>query len=225
MQEELIVNGLPKSIISEDIRTVRTNLEFSLSDCKDKIFMVTSSVPSEGKTFISSNLSVALSKNDYKVLLIDCDLRCGRLHSLFNINNKSGLSNLISSYDKKTDIDKYITNTKIKGLSVISRGTVPPNPSELLSSNKFINILEKLKKEYDYVILDSPPVNGLPDALILSKLAEKVVIVSKYGSTNIDALEDTKKALLNVDANIAGVVLNQIPKSNTKYGYYYNSEK
>ena len=106
----------------------------------------------------------------------------------------------------------------------MTRGVVPPNPSELLSSTKFKDILDSLKKDYDYIILDSTPVNGLSDALILSKLANKVVIVTLYGKTNIDVLEDTKKSLENVNASIAGVVLNKVPKKSSKYGYYYYGE-
>ena len=151
-------------------------------------------------------------------------MRCGRVHKLFSITNNYGLSNLISSFNQNTPLKQFLVPTKITGLTVLTRGTVPPNPSELLSSTKFKYILSELKKEFDYIVLDSPPVNGLPDALVLSKQAKKVVIVSKYGVTNIDALEDTKKTLTNVGASIAGVVINQIPKSKAKYGYYYNEK-
>ncbi len=225
MKNELIVKTKPKSVISEDIRTIRTNLDFSLSEFDKKVVMVTSSLPSEGKTFISSNLAVTLAENGNKVLLVDCDLRRGRLHRLFGVSNEQGLSNLISKYDKDIDLAEYIRKTDMSKLIVLTRGAVPPNPSELLSSPKFKAIIEAFKKHFDYIVLDSAPVNGLPDALILSKVSDKVVIVAKYESTTIDALEDTKKALENVDANIAGVVINSIPRSKTKYGYYYYGEK
>lgn len=221
MKDELIVKTMPKSVISEYIRTIRTNLEFSLSGYDKKVVMVTSSLPGEGKSFISGNLSVALAQNGNKVLLIDCDLRLGRVHKVFNLTNKKGLSNLIVKYEDVDDVEDYIKKTDVKNLFVIPRGTVPPNPSELLSSRRFVNIIEDFKQLFDYIILDCVPVNGLPDALVLSKIADKTVIVAKYGSTNIDALEDTKKALDNVDASIAGVVVNKIPKSRTKYGNYY----
>lgn len=224
MRSELIVKDKPKSIVSEDIRTIRTNLEFSLSDEDDKVVMITSSQPSEGKSFISVNLAVALAQNDKKVLLIDCDLRLGRVHRIFSFSNKNGLSNLIAKYNEDIDFENYIQKTDVKNLFVISRGIVPPNPSELLASKKFSDILSNFRKVFDYIVLDSVPTNGLPDALVLSKLADKVIIVSKYGSTNIDALEDAKKALENVDAKIAGVVINKIPKSRSKYGNYYYGE-
>ena len=226
MDNELIVKTQPKSVISEDIRTLRTNIEFTLADYDDKVVMITSAGPSEGKSFVSANLAVALAQNDKKVLLIDCDLRLGRLHKIFNITNKLGLSKLIVKFDDDIDYRDYIEKTDIKNLSLLPRGLVPPNPSELLASKRFATILSDLKVKYDYVILDSVPTNGLPDALILSKIATKTVIVSTYGKTDIDALEHSKKALENVNADIAGVIINKIPKSKNKYGsYYYYGER
>lgn len=226
MDNELIVKTQPKSVISEDIRTLRTNIEFTLADYDDKVVMITSAGPSEGKSFISANLAVALAQNDKKVLLIDCDLRLGRLHKIFNITNKLGLSKLIVKFDEDIDYRDYIEKTDIKNLSLLPRGLVPPNPSELLASKRFATILSDLKVKYDYVIIDSVPTNGLPDALILSKIVTKTVIVSTYGKTDIDALEHSKKALENVNADIAGVIINKIPKSKNKYGsYYYYGER
>ncbi len=225
MKDELIVKSKPKSTISEDIRTIRTNLEFILSDIeKSKVIMLTSSVPGEGKSFISSNLSVAFSQNEKRVLLIDCDMRLGRLHKVFDLSNKFGLSNLIIRYSPSLKFEEYIQKTDVRNLYVLTRGIVPPNPSELLSSKKFETILNKLKMIFDYIILDSVPTNGLPDALVLSKLADRVIIVSKYGSTNVEDLNNAKKSLENVEANIAGIVINKVPKSRSKYGNYYYSE-
>ena len=189
MKNELIVINKPKSTISEDIRTLRTNLDFSLATNDEKVIMITSSNPSEGKSFTSSNLSVCFAQNDKKVLLIDSDLRLGRTHKIFNISNKLGLSNLILNYNEDIHYEDYIQKTDIKNLFIIPRGIVPPNPSELLSSAKFETILNDLKKIFDCIILDSTPINGLSDALVLTKLADEVVIVCKYGKTSIDDLE------------------------------------
>ena len=224
MKNELIVKNKPKSIISEDIRTIRTNLEFLLTDNESKTFMITSSVPGEGKSFVSSNLAVAFAQYDKKVLIIDCDMRLGRTHKIFEVSNKNGLSNLIAKYDDLTALEEYIQKTDVKNLYVLPRGVVPPNPSELLSSKRFETILIKLKKVFDYIILDSVPTNGLPDALVLSKLVDKTLIVCKHGYTDITDLESTKKALENVNANIAGVVINKVPKTRSKYGNYYYAE-
>ena len=155
-----------------------------------------------------------------KVLLIDADLRLGRLHKIFNVSNKRGLSNLILNYDDDTKYESYIQKTDVNGLFVIPRGIVPPNPAELLGSKKFDDILHDLKRIFDYIILDATPINGLSDALILTKNANEVVIVCKYGKTDLGDLEECKKALLNADAKIAGVVINSMPKTKNKYGYY-----
>lgn len=220
MKNELIVEKRPKSTISEDIRTIRTNLEFSLVD-DAKTIMITSSVPGEGKSFISSNLAAAFAQNNKKTLLIDCDMRLGRAHKIFEVSNKSGLSNLILKLDADTGYEQYIQKTDVKNLFVLPRGMVPPNPSELLSSKRFVKVIKDLEKVFDHIILDSVPVNGLSDALVISKVADKVLIVSRYGKTDIADLENTKKSLDNVGAKLAGVVINGVPKTRSKYGNYY----
>ena len=124
MKNELIVMSKPKATISEDIRTLRTNLDFSLTANNEKVVMITSSNPSEGKSFISSNLGTCFAQNNKKVLLIDADLRLGRLHKIFNVSNKMGLSNLILNYDDDIKYENYIQKTDVKGLFVIPRGIV-----------------------------------------------------------------------------------------------------
>ena len=221
---ELVVLNKPKSVVSEDIRTIRTNIEFSNVDNDLKVINVASSVPGEGKSFVSSNLATAFAQNDVKVLLIDCDMRLGRQHKIFEVTNKKGLSNLIAKSDDKSDYEDYIQKTNVKNLYLLPRGVVPPNPSELLSSKKFEKILEDLKKIFKYIILDGVPVNGLADSLILSSISDKTVIVSKYGFTDINDLENTKKSLENIGADIVGVILNKVPKTRSKYGNYYYSD-
>ena len=221
---ELVVLNKPKSVVSEDIRTIRTNIEFSNVDNDLRVINVTSSIPGEGKSFVSSNLAAAFAQNDVKVLLIDCDMRLGRQHKIFEVSNKKGLSNLIAKSDEKTDYEDYIQKTNVKNLYLLPRGVVPPNPSELLSSKKFEKILEDLKKIFKYIILDGVPVNGLADSLILSSISDKTVIVSKYGFTDINDLENTKKSLENIGADIVGVILNKVPKTRSKYGNYYYSD-
>ena len=221
---ELVVLNKPKSVVSEDIRTIRTNIEFSNVDNDLKVINVASSVPGEGKSFVSSNLAAAFAQNDVKVLLIDCDMRLGRQHKIFEVSYKKGLSNLIAKSDDKSDYEDYIQKTSVKNLYLLPRGVVPPNPSELLSSKKFEKILEDLKKIFKYIILDGVPVNGLADSLILSSISDKTVIVSKYGFTDINDLENTKKSLENIGADIVGVILNKVPKTRSKYGNYYYSD-
>ena len=221
MKKELIVLSNPKSTVSEDIRTIRTNLEFSLLDASKKVILVTSSRKGEGKSFISSNLAVSFAQNNKKVLVVDCDLRLGRVNKIFGIHNKFGLSDLLLKYKTSKDLKEAIKDTKIDNVDIITRGAVPANPPELLGSAKFAEVLEELKSMYDYIILDGTPVLGLSDIVILSKLVDKIAIVCKYNSTNIEELEETKKLLSNVSEKISGVVLNSIPSSRGKYGYYH----
>ena len=218
MKDELVIFSRPKANISEDIRTIRTNLQFTSAE-ESKVLLVTSSIPGEGKSFISSNLAAAFSQTGESVLLIDSDLRIGRIHKIFGVSNKKGLSNLLIEQDL-VDCSDYIKKTEVPNLYVIPRGTIPPNPSELLNSNNAKKIVEFLRQKFDRIIFDGVPINGLPDSLIVADLVDRVIIVASANYTKIDDLMDTKKALEKIDANIAGVVVNRI--SQTKRGKYSN---
>ena len=221
MKDELILNSDPKSVISETIRTLRTNLQFASVDKKIETILITSSMPGEGKSFIAANLACAFAQNGTKVLLVDCDIRKGRQHYIFGTHNHKGLSNLL--LDDVSKYKDYIHNTTIKNLSVMFRGITPPNPSELLGSEKNKEFINKVKEEYDIVIFDSAPINGgLTDSIIMGTLVDGVVIVSKYKQTPVNVLNATKKSLENVNANILGVVLNQVERNSKRYyGHYY----
>lgn len=223
MKSELIVQNDPKSNVAEALRIVRTNLQFSSVDEKLKTILVTSSVPGEGKSFISSNLAVTFAQNNSKVLLVDCDMRKGRLHKIFNLPNDKGLSNLLID-DINTDIKKYIKKTDVENLSIITMGSMPPNPSELLASAKSKVVIQMLKNKFDYIIFDGTPVTGLTDSIIMASLVDKVVIVSSVGDINVEILENTKQALSNVNANIAGVIANKTPLVNSNYYGYYGDK-
>ena len=219
MKDELVIYNRPKSNISEDIRTIRTNLQFSSADESSKVLLVTSSVPGEGKSFISSNLAAAFAQTGETTLLIDSDLRLGRVHKIFGVSNKKGLSNLLVDQNV-VDCGEYIRKTDIENLYVIPRGTVPPNPSELLNSSNAKRIFGFLRENFDRIIFDGVPVNGLPDSLIVAGLVDRVIIVTTVNYTKIDELNETKKALEKIDANIAGIVVNKT--SQTKRGKYSN---
>lgn len=217
---ELITLKSPKSNVSEGIRTIRTNLQFSAIDKELKTILITSSIPGEGKSFISSNLAITFAQNNNKVLIVDCDMRKGRLHKIFKIKNEKGLSNLLVA-DHIAKVNDYIVKTSINNLYVLTMGTVPPNPSELLDSEKNKRLIKNLRNKldyFDYIIFDCVPVNGLTDSLIMAPLVDKVVIVTAVGQTPIGLLEKTKKSLENAGADIAGVVVN---KSRTVYNSYY----
>lgn len=219
MKDELVIQNKPKSNISEDIRTIRTNLMFTSSDEESKVMLVTSSIPGEGKSFISSNLATAFAQTGESTLLIDSDLRLGRIHKVFGISNTKGLSNLLVGQNV-VDCAEYIKKTNIPNLYIIPRGTVPPNPSELLNSTNTKKIINFLRENFDRIIFDGVPINGLPDSLIMASLVDRVVLVTSCGYTKIDELMEAKKALEKIDANVAGVVVNRA--SGTKRGKYSN---
>lgn len=218
MNNELVISKNPKGGVAETIRTLRTNLQFTFVDNEVKVILITSSIPAEGKSFISANLAASFALSNMKVLLIDCDLRKGRQEKIFNIEEEKGLSNLL--LDDIKNHKKYIHKTEIENLYVLNRGIVPPNPSEILGSEKNKKLLEKLKTEYDLIILDCPPVNAVADALVLAPFTDEVVIVSSINKTPTDLLLNTKKLLENSGAKIAGVVVNNVERMKDKY--YYN---
>lgn len=216
---ELLAQKYPKSVVSESIKTLRTNLQFSSVDEDIKTILITSSIPEEGKSFISANLAISFAQTDKRVLIVDCDMRKGRQHRIFKLSNSKGLSNLL--IDDMTNYKDYINKTSVPGVHVITRGTVPPNPSELLNSKKNADLLRVLKAKYDVIIYDGVPCNGLPDSIIMSKLVDKVLIVSSDSMTPKSVLESTKKQLESVNAPIAGDVLNNVNRKNSTYGKYY----
>lgn len=216
MNNELIVANNPKSGIAEAIKTIRTNLLFSSIDEPVKSILVTSSTTGEGKSFISANLAVAFAQAGVKVLVVDCDLRRGRQHKLFNIDNELGLSNLLLQ-DVEKSYKKYIKKTRYENIYVLPMGVVPPNPTELLSSDKNKQLVKILKEKFDLVIYDGVPVGGLTDSVIMAELVDKIVIVSAYKVTPIEFLQNTKKALEKFNDKIAGVILNKFPSSKDHY--------
>lgn len=222
---DLIVNKNPKSIFSEAIKSIRTNLAFSSIDKEIKIILNTSPEAGDGKSFVSANLAVAYAQADKRVLIIDCDLRRGRQHEIFEVMNVSsgGYSNLILNFDDGIDFANYITRTNIKGVHLLPTGPTPPNPVELLSSDNNKRLLARLKRIYDIIILDCPPVLGLSDALVLTQFSDVNLVVVSAKKTKFENLERTKKQFEQVKANIAGVILNKSETNkNEQYGYYYN---
>ena len=219
----LIVDKKPKAVTSESIRSLRTNLQFSAVDSDLKTLLITSTLPSEGKSFVSSNLAISFAQAGKKVLLIDCDLRKGIQHKNFKVANKKGLSNLL--VDEVTDYKDYIKKGKVENLSILTRGSFPPNPSELLSSKKMKRLVNYFKDVYDVVILDGAPCSGLSDSIALSSIVDRVLLISRVNYTPKKELKNTKITLEKVGANVAGSVINKIKTKKHGYGkYYYSSE-
>ncbi len=222
---DLVININPKSIFSEAIKSIRTNLAFSSIDKEIKVILNTSPEASDGKSFISANLAVAYAQTDKRVLIIDCDLRRGRQHEVFEVMNPTsgGYSNLILNYGEGIVIGDYVSRTNIKGVDIIPTGPTPPNPVELLSSDNNRRLLNRLKRLYDIIILDCPPVLGLSDAMVLTQFSDVNLVVVSAKKTKFENLEKTKKQFEQVKAEIAGVILNKAETThNEQYGYYYN---
>ncbi len=222
MNNELIVANNPKSGVAEAIKTIRTNLLFSSVDEPVKSILMTSSMSGEGKSFISANLAVAFAQAGVKVLIVDCDLRRGRQHKIFNIDNEQGLSNLLLD-DVDKNYKKYVKKTRYENIYVLPMGIVPPNPSELLASAKNKQLAKILKQKFDLVIYDGVPVGGLTDSIIMADLVDKIVIVSAYKITPVEFLANTNKALEKFKDKIAGVILNKFPSSKDHYYSKYYS--
>ena len=223
--DELVAERFPKSMVTESVKSLRTNLQFTAVDKNLKTILLTSTNAGEGKSFVSSNLAISFAQADKKVLLVDCDLRKGRVHKLFRIPNTEGLSNLLT--DKLENVHKYVRGTNIENLSIITCGTYPPNPSELLASQKNKRLVQNLRMMYDIVIFDGAPVGGLADSVILSSFMDETLIVTKDGGTARSDLMATKASLDKVGAKIAGLVFNMVGRKSSKYYnyYYYGGEQ
>ena len=207
----------PKSVISEQYRAIRTNIEYSSVDQNTKTILVTSSDKNEGKTTTVSNLAVSFANLNKKVLLIDCDLRNASIHKMFKINNIYGLTDILA---KDRAVDKCIQETELENLYVLTAGSTPPNPAEILSSEKMKNLIEDLKNMYDYIFIDTPPIGLVTDAGVLSSFIDGVVLVVKSESVEKKYLEETKKKLDAVDARILGAILNSYKSEQKDYNYY-----
>ena len=207
----------PKSVISEQYRSIRTNIEYSNVDQNTKTILVTSSDKNEGKTTTVSNLAVSFANLNKKVLIVDCDLRNPSIHKMFRLNNIYGLTDILA---KDRAVDKCIQETELENLYVLTAGAIPPNPAEILSSEKMKNLIEDLKNIYDYIFIDTPPIGLVTDAGVLSSFTDGVVLVVKSESVEKKYLEETKKKLDAVDARILGAILNSYKSEQKDYNYY-----
>lgn len=214
---------------TEAFRTLRTNLTFAQKNQKIKNILVTSSYSGEGKSYVSSNLAVALARSNKKILIIDADMRKGRQNTIFKVGNSKGLSNFLSETKvvNTETVSRYIKTTSIPDVHIITSGDRPTNPSELLSSRKMIELLQVLDEIYDMVIIDGTPSILVSDSVAIAKFVDNVIIVVAHKVTKIDNLLKVKKLLENVGAKITGVVLNKYPMEESSYKekYYYSDQK
>jgi polysaccharide biosynthesis transport protein len=208
----------PKSVAAECCRSIRTNILFMSPDNPPRTIVVTSPSPQEGKTTTAINLGVTMAEAGGRVLIVDTDMRRPRLHRSFGVPNQVGISSLIVA---KATLEEAIKRTDVPNLDVLTCGPVPPNPSELLHTDRFKTVLADCAKRYDRIILDSPPTSAVTDPAVLGNLADGVVLVIKAGETTRDSGMHARRQLVSAKARLLGVIVNAIDFSNPAYGYDY----
>lgn len=217
---DLIVSAQPESGVAEAMRAVRTNLTFMSPDKPFSCLLVTSALPEEGKTTVAVSLATVLAQSGHRVLLVDTDLRRPRLHRTFSVPNDVGVTMAISG---QVPLGESIRPTSIQGLDVLTSGPIPPNPAEMVHSDRFAEIVNQLKQRYDRIVFDSPPLLPVTDAAILSQHVDGVIVVSRAFRTHKGALREALKTLRDVKGRILGVVLNAVDVGRYDYkeSYYY----
>lgn len=231
-KKELITHFEPKSPVAEVFRALRTNLKFMNKYRECQSILVTSTVQSEGKSWIASNLAVAFAQTGSKTLIIDSDMRRPRQHKIFSIKNQSGLSNYLSNIvedgrKEELRVSECIVETGVKNLWLLPAGNIPPNPSELLVSSRTEEMINETAKNFDVVIIDGAPCLLVTDSTILSRMVGQTLMVTSSKYTKKDDFIEAKKRIDNVEGNIVGVVLNKVKISGKKYqdNYYYADKK
>lgn len=214
MSLNLITHTNSKSPISEAYRTLRTNIQFSSVDKPIKTLMVTSSMMSEGKTTTITNLAETFAQAGNRVIIVDADLRRPRVHQVFGVSNQQGLTNVLAGQVDLKDVVKVAGSQ----INILTSGPIPPNPSELLGSTKMKELVQVLSDHYDIVVIDTPPVNVVTDAAVLSTLVDGVILAIASGKTEIESGKRALKSLEAVNANVLGAVMTMVPV--TKKGYY-----
>ncbi|RZB31538.1 MAG: polysaccharide biosynthesis transport protein [Desulfobacteraceae bacterium Eth-SRB2] len=214
---DLVTIHSPKSNASESYRGIRTGILFSSADTTPQVIMVTSAGPKEGKTSSSTNLSVAMANVESRVLLVDCDMRRPRIHKLFDIDRKIGLSSILVGTENP---ENAIVASSIQGLDILPVGPIPPNPSEIISSKKMAQFLNDLRKKYSRVIIDTPPISGVTDAVALAQMVDTTLLVIRAGETPRQVIQNSLEQLYAVNANVLGAILNAVSVGRDSYYYY-----
>ncbi|MCE6100847.1 polysaccharide biosynthesis tyrosine autokinase [Acinetobacter baumannii] len=206
-------------IAIESLRSIRTAIHFALTSAKNNIIMIAGPSPEVGKSFISTNLATIFAQGNKRVLLIDADMRRGYMHKYFDVEVKPGLSELLSG---QADLTQVLHKTQVANLDVITRGKSPANPSEMLSSTQFKDLLEKFQTQYDHIIIDTPPVLAVTDGIIISQYTGVNLIVARYAKSHMKELELTVNRFEQAGVKVNGFILNDIQRSSGGgYGYNY----
>lgn len=218
--QQAILNKKTAFVIQEAYKTARTNIVFSVAGAVDngcKVIAVTSASPGEGKTTSTINLAITFAQTGARVLLIDGDLRKPRVHQYLSVVKNNGLSTVLSNQNNFNDV---IFRDLKEGLDVLTSGSIPPNPAELLSSEAMGGMLDELKKQYDYIFFDTPPVTVVTDAAALSKYVDGIVMIVREGYTNHESIEHALNLLNIADAKVLGFFVNDVEGTGAGYGGY-----
>ncbi|WYP26057.1 CpsD/CapB family tyrosine-protein kinase [Alkalihalobacillus sp. FSL W8-0930] len=216
-QRHLIADLHKHSPISEQYRTIRTNIEFSSVDKELRSFVVTSAGPGEGKSTSVANLAIVMAQNGNTVLIVDADMRRPTAHYTFNLANTRGLTNVLS---KQSLLEETVQKTNINNLSILTCGPIPPNPAELLNSQMMEIMMKEALAQFDIVFFDAPPVMAVTDAQLLANKVDGTILVTSSGKTDKEEIIKTKELLDKTKANILGVILNNKPVDEKSYYYY-----
>lgn len=218
----LVVVNKPTAVVSEQFRTIRTNIQFSMVDHDLQTLSITSAGPSSGKSVISANLAATFANEDKKVLLVDADLRKPTVHKTFKVKNYDGLTTLLT--DKDVQVSDVIFRTHTEGLYILTSGAIPPNPAELLSSKRMLEIKAEMENLFDLIIFDLPPVLAVTDAQVMASKTDGTIFVVPKGLVNKDQVVQSRDLLDKVNANVLGAILNRVEKNDDNYYYYYYGE-
>lgn len=218
----LYVHDKPKSTVSEKFRGIRSNIMFSSAEKEIQSLLITSEKPSSGKSTISANIAVTYAQAGYKTLIIDGDMRKPTQHYIFDLPNNSGLSNLIVN---KATYTESIKETKVENLAILTAGPTPPNPSELIASTQFDEIYNELLSDYDFIVVDTPPVNTVTDAQVYAQTIQNCALVIDVEKNNKNEVKKAKDLINKAGGKLLGAILNKtaIDKSSSYY-YYYGDE-
>ena len=215
-----IVDKLPKSITAESYRSLRTNIQYSSIDKQVKTLVVTSSNAGEGKSTVSGNLAYTFFQSGKRVLIIDCDLRKPSLHRKFNVSNEVGLTDVLVGTSELNKVMKKIDDN----LYLLTTGTLPPNPAEIIGSNTMENFLDECKINFDYIILDTPPILPVTDSKLLAIKADATVLVVRSEISKSKHVSQAFKELKKVNANVIGTILNDVEMHSEKLYYDYSAK-
>ncbi|MER2227485.1 MAG: CpsD/CapB family tyrosine-protein kinase [Carnobacterium sp.] len=219
----LVTLTRPSSVIAEQFRTIRTNIQFSMVDKNLKTLVITSAGPGAGKSTISANLAVTFAMQGKKVLIIDADMRKPTVHKTFRLPNRDGLTTLLT--EKDVEIKDIAHSLDTEGLFVITSGVIPPNPSELLASNRMNQLMIEFEELFDLIIFDMPPVIAVTDAQVMSNKTDGTIFVINKNGADKEMVTKSKELLRKVKANVIGVVFNRVELKGDNYYYYYGEDE